>query len=570
MAISLSLKQFFKFILLVLTWLVAFEAFALQISSPVLYSRQGEPLKLSFLITDISAAETQELKVALAENKIYQGAQIVKVDGLDGIHFQISTEPNGQLKVLMTGAQAISTAHADLIIDLSWSTGRRYINLGVDFDSTPPPAAKTNTPAPEAPAPATAPVAAQETAVTQVGKAEPINEKALPPANPAETASSEEKTTASAEPAAKATAPVAEVANTTSAVAATANTDVSAAKGIEVKTGDTASKLLMANPVQGVSLDQLLLAMLNMNPNAFVKDNVNRLVAGAIVTLPNADEAGTYDPKHARETIRLQAADFKTYRASLAANAPSAKQTSKRESRGNLKADVAPTAKAPDDQLTLSKPGDTEADKLSKQLQAEDTAKQTKDVEDNLRQMGQLSQAMEKFKQGFAANFPMLSATYDLSIDWASRNLYELIGGLAVLIALLVGWSVLRDRRQKASDNASSDASSDFDQHGFASELNLPPEFNLDLDTPSEAAPPAAATPATQSPPPNSAAINPTPQRQQVVSSGEDPFLMRLELADELWALGQKQTAMALAQEVADQTHGETRELAQRWLKDKA
>ena len=61
-----------------------------------------------------------------------------------------------------------------------------------------------------------------------------------------------------------------------------------------------------------------------------------------------------------------------------------------------------------------------------------------------------------------------------------------------------------------------------------------------------------------------------TPQRQQVVSSGEDPFLMRLELAEELWSLGQKQTAMALAQEVADQTHGETRELAQRWLKDKA
>jgi hypothetical protein len=54
-----------------------------------------------------------------------------------------------------------------------------------------------------------------------------------------------------------------------------------------------------------------------------------------------------------------------------------------------------------------------------------------------------------------------------------------------------------------------------------------------------------------------------------VIDHGEDPFVMRLELADELWKLGQKQTALALAQEVADQTHGETRDMAQRWLKDR-
>ena len=53
-----------------------------------------------------------------------------------------------------------------------------------------------------------------------------------------------------------------------------------------------------------------------------------------------------------------------------------------------------------------------------------------------------------------------------------------------------------------------------------------------------------------------------------MIDPGEDPFLMRLELADELWRLGQKQTALALAQEVADQTHGDTRDQAQRWLKE--
>ena len=548
MAMSLSPKRFFKFSLLALAWLTAAQAFALQITSPVLSSRQGEPLKLSFLITDISSAESQELKVGLAEAKVYQSTQLTRVAGLDDINFTVTQEANGNLKVMMTGMQTIGSAHADLIIDLSWSTGRRFINLGVDFDTAPPPLAnKADTPAPSAQEPA----AVQEPAAPEVSKTEPPSEAPAP-------AAMEEKP--SAPPAEPAPAAPPSASNATSA-------EPSSRAQTEVKAGDTASKLLLAQSVQGVSLDQLLLAMLNMNPNAFVKDNVNRLVAGAMVTLPNADEAGTYDPKHARENIRLQATDFKAYRASLAGNVPNAKQAnaSKRQSSGSLKAEVAPTAKAPDDQLTLSKPGDAEAEKLSKQLQDEDTAKQTKDVEDNLRQMGQLSQAMEKFKQGFKANFPMLSATYDLSLDWASHHVFELIGGLAVLIALLIIGSVLRSRREKAKSQTDAE-SADPQEFGLSPEMHLPPAFNLDLDLPEET-PSSPASPSS-SIPPGTGAISTPPPRQQVVSSGEDPFLMRLELADELWNLGQKQTAMALAQEVADQTHGETRELAQRWLKE--
>jgi hypothetical protein len=88
--------------------------------------------------------------------------------------------------------------------------------------------------------------------------------------------------------------------------------------------------------------------------------------------------------------------------------------------------------------------------------------------------------------------------------------------------------------------------------------LNL----NLDLDSVASISPASAAPVQTKFDPP-------VPARQNVIDPGEDPFLMRLELADELWKLGQKQTALALAQEVADQTHGETRDMAQRWLKDR-
>ena len=551
---SLSPKQFFRIPLFFLAGALATQALAIQISSPVLYSRQGEALKLSFLITEVSAVEEEGLKVALAATKVYQSTQIAKVDGLDDIKFEINKQADGTFKVLMTGNQPMPQAHADLIIDLEWASGRRYINLGVDFEesatkSAPAPDEKPQTaqPVPD-PAPPTAPA---EKTVAEPAKTEPSQDKPAPVP---------EASTSAQTPAA------------TPAETASPASPEASANSIEVKKGDTASKLLLAHPVQGVSLDQLLLAMLHMNPSAFVNDNVNRLAAGALITMPTADEAGTYDPKQARESIRLQATDFKTYRASLAAKVPNAKQAnaSKRESSGNLKADVAATAKTPDDQLTLSKPGDTEADKLSKQLQEEDAAKQAKEVQDNLSQLSQLSQAMGRFKEGFVAKFPMLSATYDQSMVWVKRHVFELIGGFALLIALLVSYSVLRERKKDDNEEVDHHAHDEQEAHdgneqAYARELDLPPELNLNLDLDSVSQPsPAPAAPAQTKFDP------PAPARQNVIDPGEDPFLMRLELADELWKLGQKQTALALAQEVADQTHGETRDMAQRWLKDRS
>ena len=554
-SMSLSPKHFFKFFFIALAWSLTSLAYAIQISSPVLYSRQGEVLKLSFLITDLSAAEEQGLKVTLAADKVYQSTQIAKVSGLEDIQFEVSKQADGSYKVLMTGKQAMAQRHADLIIDLEWAAGRRYINLGVDFEeSAPPPSEATQdkTPAPAiADKPGAEPVSPQP-ATAEPTRSEPTPEKPAPSAEAAPEPSPSDKPVPVATPPQTQSPSSPEAAN----------------NSLEVKKGDTASKLLLAHPVQGVSLDQLLLAMLHMNPHAFVNDNVNRLAAGALVTLPGADEAGTYDAKNARESIRLQATDFKAYRASLAAKVPNAKQAnaSKRESSGHLKADVSATAKAPDDQLSLSKPGDTEADKLSKQLQEEDAAKQVKEVQDNLGQLGQLSQAMTRFKEGLAAKFPMLSASYEQSMVWIKRHVFELIGGFALLVALIVSYSVLRERRREdVEKDTSDDDTHESSSQSHAHEMSLPPELNLNLDL-DPVPEPAQTTPAAAAP---TAPAN-APPRHSVIDPGEDPFLMRLELADELWKLGQKQTALALAQEVADQTHGETRDMAQRWLKDRA
>ena len=577
---SLSLNHFIRFGFTFVGFFLTASAWALQISQPVLMSRLGEPLKLQVIVTEVSAAEEQLLTISVAETKVYESTQIKRVSGLDKLTFEITKQANGDYLVQVNGSQPMVDEKADLIIDFDWATGRRFMNISLDIQNAPPQAASMATtppaqaanqplgPAPsqDAPvaalAPAQAPAEAPATAQAPADTTQPPADASQDPST-----SRESDNTASASEPAVAQEPAAAVA---------------ASNSIEVQKGDTASKLLAGWAGAEISLDQLLLAMLQQNPKAFVNNNVNRLKTGALITLPSPADAAAIDRKEARENIRLQAADFQAYRASLGATAPVAKQTagSQRESSGKLKADVAAPANTPADQLTLSKPGDSEAEKLSKQLQAEENAKQAKEVSDNLSQLGQLSQAASTFSQGFAGRFPALSASYQQGMAWAQQHVFELIAGAALLAAFVVSFSLMRDGRRRAdnANHAHDDDAADHTQAGSGyseldddaaqKSLHLPPELNLDLDDTPHKHPshdPQAQAPADKIDLP----AFPVDNTASVIAQGEDPFVMRLELADELWKLGQKQTALALAQEVADQTHGETRDMAQRWLKDR-
>ena len=577
---SLSLNHFIRFgFAFAGFFLLTASAWALQISQPVLMSRLGEPLKLQFILTEVSAAEEQLLSISVAEPKVYESTQIKRVSGLDGITFEITKQANGDYLVTANGSRPMVDEKADLIIDFDWATGRRFMNISLDIQNAPPQAASMATtppaqaanqplgPAPSQDAPVAARAPAQapaEAPATAQGPADTTQPPADASQNP-NTSRESDNTASASEP----------------AVAQEPATAVAASNSSEVQKGDTASKLLAGWAGAEISLDQLLLAMLQQNPKAFVNNNVNRLKTGALINLPSPADAAALDRKEARENIRLQAADFQAYRASLGATAPVAKQTagSQRESSGKLKADVAAPANTPADQLTLSKPGDSEAEKLSKQLQAEENAKQAKEVSDNLSQLGQLSQAASTFSQGFAGRFPALSASYQQGMAWAQQHLFELIAGAALLAAFVVSFSLMRDGRRRAdnANHAHDDDAADHTQAGSGyseldddaaqKSLHLPPELNLDLDDtphkhPSHA--PQAQAPADKIDMP----AFPVDNTASVIAQGEDPFVMRLELADELWKLGQKQTALALAQEVADQTHGETRDMAQRWLNE--
>src|SRR5206468_8705319 len=71
------------------------------------------------------------------------------------------------------------------------------------------------------------------------------------------------------------------------------------------------------NRVEGVSLQQMLVALFRANKEAFVADNMNRLRAGKIISIPDKDASRAVAAADARRIVSAQYADFNEYRRRL-------------------------------------------------------------------------------------------------------------------------------------------------------------------------------------------------------------------------------------------------------------
>jgi FimV-like protein len=532
-------------VVMALAFLLTANAQALQLGQPSLQSQLGQPLKLEVQISDLTAQEAQDFQAVLADETVYQTAKINRVAGLENITLTLTKRSEDVYVLQMLGTEPLVSPYVDVLLEFRWATGRSFRNIGFPLSGTLNNTPKGLVAAEPAPAPA-----------INAPRPAPL------PKDPAPVAKRSEADTALPE----------------------------AGKSIEVQRGDTASGLILATDTDSVSLDQLLVTMLRNNPKAFVNNNVNRLKAGVLVTLPTPEEASQVDRQEARRSIRLQAQDFDAYRAQLASAAPGTKlaDTNQREASGNVTPQVNSNSPAPSDQLTLSKPGTMDADQVSKQLEAEQTAKRNEELAKNASELEAISKAASNAEEGTGLDFSGFEAQYQSAMVWVKRHAFELIGALALLAAALVAFSLMRERRSSAKARQEDEANEmDFMQEPSAqgnAGLNL--DFDLDLPqhpahsnlpptTPSATPSPTASPNHSNAAPfqviqPTSSSRAPHMAMQDNAPMGEDPFKVRLELADELWKLGQKQTGRALAQEVADQTHGETRDRAMRWLTERA
>lgn len=322
-------------------------AMALSLGRITVLSALGEPLRAEIDVPDINAEEAASLKAAIAGPDAFTAAGLEYNPAMSGVQTSLQRRADGRAFIRLSSERPINEPFVDMILETSWSSGRIVRDYTMLFD---PPVTRKATPAPTlaqtAPA-ATPPASATQATSTAAPAASPAVESARP-AKPGKPAKSTPVTAARAADKVPAEKPKSE--------APAAPTD--GADRITVKTGDTASKIAARIKPAGVSLDQMLVALLRANPDAFVKENINRVRTGAVMSVPSAEQAQSVPAKEASQTVLAHSKDFNEFRRNLAANAPvTAVDAAARKASGSVEAkvdDKKPASTTPD-KLTLSK-----------------------------------------------------------------------------------------------------------------------------------------------------------------------------------------------------------------------
>ena len=347
------------------------DALALSLGRVTVLSALGEPLRAEIDIPNINAEEASSLKATVATPEAFIAAGLDYNPAMSSLRATLQQRPDGRSYIRLSSDRAINDPFVDMILEASWSSGRIVRDYTMLFD---PPAFRK-------------PSAAQAPTLPQI----------TIPLEPATTPVAPARPAAAAAPAPR-PAPLAAAKPVPPPSAAAASKPV-ANKNVVVKPGDTAGRIAATFKPQGVSLDQMLVALLRANPEVFVNDNINRIRTGAVMNLPTAQEAQVVPPAEATQIILAQSKDFNTFRRNLASNVTAAPVGSAdRKASGAIEAkvdDKKGSAVTPD-KLTLSKgsvQSKAEESKIVNDLAAKDAALRAKDIEKNIKALNQIGTA---------------------------------------------------------------------------------------------------------------------------------------------------------------------------------
>ena len=396
------------------------DANALALGRITSLSSLGEPLVANIDVPDINDEERAGLKATLASPEAFRIAGMEYNAALASAQITLMRRDNGSSYLLLRSDKIVTDPFINLVINANWPTGRIVRNYTLLLD---PPAAKQAEaaavtapvavlPTPQTtstPAPATTPAAVVAAPVTATAASAPPPAKPAAPASTAPASVAMPKAAAISKPA------------VTSQKAPTSNTG----EQVKVGNGDTAGKIAANNLPGNVSLEQMLVAMLRGNPQAFVGNNINRLKAGAILDLPTESEAAAVSANEAKQSVVAQSKDFNGFRRKLAEGAPVlASKSTDRVAGGKIEAKVEDqkAVVATPDKLTLSKGGMTAGDKtaaaakenlekIAKERQAKDDAARSAELAKNISELNKIAGAAPSSKAAAPAAPVALPAT---------------------------------------------------------------------------------------------------------------------------------------------------------------
>ena len=346
------------FALAVLLSSLATQVYALGLGTVTVESYLNQPLRVRIELLDLGGTRLQDITVQMASVDDFTRFNIDRIGFLSNVRFRVEETAGGNYVILTTN-QVVREPYLSFILETRWPNGRLLsehtilMDLPV-FNDQPanadsaqvrrpispvlqPPSNTTvdqpfvdSTPAaPVTPSSSVAPILEPEIIAPEPEPAAAVEPEEQPAPEPAAPAQESMPESAAAEPEEEpavveevaATEPVAddvmeEEQVTPQTAAEPAPIDVAAAPEpeepaepttITTSASDTLTSIAeQVRPDSSVSLQQTMLALQELNPDAFIDGNINRLRSGQVLRVPSREEIESIDAADAVAEVSRQ------------------------------------------------------------------------------------------------------------------------------------------------------------------------------------------------------------------------------------------------------------------------
>ena len=340
---------------------------ALGLGEIKLNSALNDKFSADIQVVGATSDELDSLDVKLASLNQFNQAGLDHPDVLNQLQFLVVRNPDGTAYIHITSSQGVREPFLDFLIDANWNNGeliREYTvllnppNLQTAEAAKPQAAPAAVAPAPvPVPSAATTPVAASP-AVTATAPQTEAPQPEAPVAAAPQPSAPEPTASPPASP-----APSFEQAPAQRALGANYG---------PIHRGETLSGIAKSVRQDGVTLNQMMIAIYQANPEVF-SQNINRMKAGMIMRMPSLADVQAVSVADANTEVRAQMEEWRAGRNAAASNTPeaaqpaltlvapsSAAETSAQvpgaEKGGSGEAPAAPVSQAPAKSTKPSKP----------------------------------------------------------------------------------------------------------------------------------------------------------------------------------------------------------------------
>lgn len=296
--------------------------FSLGLGEIDVTSALNQPLRAEIKLFSVRHDEIEDLRVTLAPTEAFKRIGIDRPFVLSKLKFNPIVSSNGQTVIQITTAQPVREPFLNFLVEVQWPRGQLLREYTILLD---PPVLTEE----QYPVGIQAPVAGanskkrinsnqartvHQDSVADNGGESGIDHQGPQPSFPVQGQSRFEKSSV--------------------------GNSVQQSQTYKTKRGDTLSEIAQDQRFnEGTGLPEMMIALLRANPQAFLRDNINELMAGVILRMPTSTELAAIDRAQAINDIARHNALWREYRSKIASSAPA--QLTEPAGKGVISRDLA-------------------------------------------------------------------------------------------------------------------------------------------------------------------------------------------------------------------------------------